>query len=578
MIKKRLLDVVPESKRYIAENVVFQWLGMCCNIVMIYMIASLLTSLIDGEKLSCGKNIAVITIAVLLRVIFIKLAQNASYQASRRVKRTLRGMIYEKLLRLGSSYTEYVSTAEVVQLSGEGVEQLESYFGQYMPQLFYAFLAPVTLFLVIRPISVKAAVILLVCVPLIPVSIVIVQKIAKKLLKNYWGQYAKLGDHFLENLQGLTTLKIYQADEARHQEMNQDAEHFRRITMKVLSMQLNSIIVMDVVAYGGAALGILLAVLEYANHNISFSGCFMIVLLSADFFLPMRQLGSYFHVAMNGMTASDKIFAILDLPETKQEKKLTGSSDIVIRDLYFGYSEEKEILHGINMEFPEGSFTAIAGESGCGKSTIAGVLMCRNKDYHGSVKLGQVELSEASEQELMKRMTLISHNSYLFKGSLRDNLIMGKEEAADDELWQVLEKVKLKEFIKASDSGLDMELSEGGSNLSGGQRQRLALARAILHDSPVYIFDEATSNIDVESENDLMKLIISMTEDRQNKKTIILISHRLANVTRADNIYVMKKGKLVQSGKHEFLIREEGIYKKLWDEQQALEDLYKEGA
>lgn len=578
MIKKRLLDVVPESKRYIAENVVFQWLGMCCNIVMIYMIASLLTSLIDGEKLSCGKNIAVITIAVLLRVIFIKLAQNASYQASRRVKRTLRGMIYEKLLRLGSSYTEYVSTAEVVQLSGEGVEQLESYFGQYMPQFFYAFLAPVTLFLVIRPISVKAAVILLVCVPLIPVSIVIVQKIAKKLLKNYWGQYAKLGDHFLENLQGLTTLKIYQADEARHQEMNQDAEHFRRITMKVLSMQLNSIIVMDVVAYGGAALGILLAVLEYANHNISFSGCVMIVLLSADFFLPMRQLGSYFHVAMNGMTASDKIFAILDLPETKQEKKLTGSSDIVIRDLHFGYSEEKEILHGIDMEFPEGSFTAIAGESGCGKSTIAGVLMCRNKDYHGSVKLGQVELSGTSEQELMKRMTLISHNSYLFKGSLRDNLIMGKEEAADEELWQVLEKVKLKEFVKASDSGLDMELSEGGSNLSGGQRQRLALARAILHDSPVYIFDEATSNIDVESENDLMKLIISMTEEEQNRKTIILISHRLANVTKADNIYVMKKGKLVQSGKHEFLIKEAGIYKKLWDEQQTLEGLYKEGA
>ena len=578
MIKKRLLSIVPESKRYIAENVVFQWLGMCCNIVMIYMIATLLVSLTEGEKLYYEKNIAVITIAVLLRVIFIKLAQNASYQSSRRVKRTLRGMIYEKLLRLGSSYTEHVSTAEVVQLSGEGVEQLESYFGQYMPQLFYAFLAPVTLFFVIRPISVKAAVILLVCVPLIPVSIVIVQKIAKKLLKNYWGQYAKLGDHFLENLQGLTTLKIYQADEARHQEMNQDAEHFRRITMRVLSMQLNSIIVMDLVAYGGAALGILLAVLEYVKHNISFTGCFMIILLSADFFLPMRQLGSYFHVAMNGMTASDKIFAILDLPETKQEKKLTGSSDIVIRDLHFGYSEEKEILHGINMEFPEGSFTAIAGESGCGKSTIAGVLMCRNKNYHGSVKLGQVELSEASEQELMKRMTLISHNSYLFKGSLRDNLTMGKEEAADEELWQVLEKVNLKEFVKASDSGLDMELSEGGSNLSGGQRQRLALARAILHDSPVCIFDEATSNIDVESENDLMKLIVSMTEDRQNKKTIILISHRLANVIRADNIYVMKKGNLVQSGKHEFLIKEAGIYKKLWDEQQALEGLYKEGA
>lgn len=578
MIKKRLLALVPESKRYIAANVLFQWLGMCSNIAIVYTIATMLGSLIAATPISYGKSAVIIIAAALVRVICVKLANTASYKASRSVKRTIRGMLYEKLLKLGSSYTEHVPTAEVVQLAGEGVEQLETYFGQYMPQFFYAFLAPITLFFVVRPISVRVAVVLLVCVPLIPVAIMLVQKIAKRLLKNYWGQYAKLGDHFLENLQGLTTLKIYQADEARHKEMNEDAEHFRKITMKVLTMQLNSIIVMDLVAYGGAALGIMLAILGYVSGDIDFVGSFMIILLSADFFIPMRQLGSFFHVAMNGMTASDKIFAILDLPEDETKTAVPETNDILIRDVHFGYTEDKEILGGVNMEFKEGSFTAIVGESGCGKSTIAGILTNRNKNYQGSIRIGKAELRDIAESELMKRITLISHNSYIFKGSLRENLMLGKMDAGEEELWDVLRKVNLYDFVK-TESGLDLELLEAGTNLSGGQRQRLALARALLHDSPVYIFDEATSNIDVESENDIMGLILSMTRDKTfGNKTVILISHRLANVVNADNIYVIKSGKISQSGSHGELLQADGEYARLWNEQQALENMLKEEA
>lgn len=578
MIKKRLLALVPESKRYIAANVLFQWLGMCSNIAIVYTIATMLGSLIAAKPISYGKSAVIIIAAALVRIVCVKLANTASYKASRSVKRTIRGMLYEKLLKLGSSYTEHVPTAEVVQLAGEGVEQLETYFGQYMPQFFYAFLAPITLFFVVRPISVRVAVVLLVCVPLIPVAIMLVQKIAKRLLKNYWGQYAKLGDHFLENLQGLTTLKIYQADEARHKEMNEDAEHFRKITMKVLTMQLNSIIVMDLVAYGGAALGIMLAILGYVSGDIDFVGSFMIILLSADFFIPMRQLGSFFHVAMNGMTASDKIFAILDLPEDEAKSAVPETNDILIRDVHFGYTEDKEILGGINMDFNEGSFTAIVGESGCGKSTIAGILTNRNKNYQGSIRIGKAELRDIAESELMKRITLISHNSYIFKGSLRENLMLGKMDAGEEELWDVLRKVNLYDFVKA-ESGLDLELLEAGTNLSGGQRQRLALARALLHDSPVYIFDEATSNIDVESENDIMDLILSMTRDKTfGNKTVILISHRLANVVNADNIYVIKSGKISQSGSHGELLQADGEYARLWNEQQALENMLKEEA
>ena len=476
--------------------------------------------------------------------------------------------------RLGASYNEQVKTSEVVQVAVEGVDQLETYFGAYLPQFFYAMLAPLTLFAVLCFVNVPAAIVLLICVPLIPIAIAAVQTWAKKLLSKYWGQYTALGDTFLENLQGLTTLKIYQADEFKNKEMNVEAEKFRKITMKVLTMQLNSITIMDLIAYGGAALGVIMAVTQYTNNHVSLAGCLLIILLAADFFLPMRQLGSFFHIAMNGMAASDKIFRLLDLPEHKQKvsESFPLRHDIVCSGLQFSYEPDREILHGVDLRFPQGSFTALVGESGCGKSTIAAILMGRNKGYTGSVTIGGVELREVNESSLLRNITYVSHQSYLFKGTVRDNLLMGKPSATDDELWMVLERVNLAGFLKA-EQGLDTPLLEKAGNLSGGQCQRLALARALLHNSPVYIFDEATSNIDVESENDIMAQIHRLAKT----KTVLLISHRLANVVRADNIYVLDGGNIAEHGSHKELLQKHGLYERLWTAQQSLENYRKEG-
>ena len=577
MLNKRLLGIVPGCKRYIVQNVALQWCALAANIAMIFTLGLFLQALLRGGAQAgvFWGTAAVMAAAATVRFACTKGAARAAFYASKEVKKTLRGLIYRKLLRLGAAYTQSVPTAEVVQLAGEGTEQLETYFGAYLPQLFYSMLAPVTLFAVLCTVSVRAAVVLMVCVPLIPVSIVAVQKFAKRLLGRYWGQYAALGDHFLENLQGLTTLKIYGADEDRHRQMNRDAEHFRRVTMKVLTMQLNSIIVMDVIAYGGAALGIIVAAGEFAAGRTGFAGCFAIVLLSADFFLPLRALGSYFHVAMNGMAASDKIFRLLDLEETKPEITESFPSGHTIRcsGLSFSYEPDREILHSVDLTFPQGSFTALVGESGCGKSTLASILMGRNKGYTGSVSVGGVPLSSIQEESLLRNITYISHQSYLFKGTVRENLLMGKPGASDEELWAVLSRVNLAEFLKA-EQGLDTRLLEKASNLSGGQCQRLALARALLHDSPVYIFDEATSNIDVESENDIMREIHELAKS----KTVILVSHRLANVVGADHIYVLDHGIVAESGSHEELLAHHGLYERLWSAQQTLEQFGKERA
>ena len=571
MINKRLIGMMGDSKRYIAKNVVLQWVALLANIAMIFAVSAFLAGLCAGQG-NLPAALLVLLAALIVRFFCTQGAASAIYNASRTVKKTLRAAIYEKLLRLGGSYTQAVPTAEVLQLAGEGVEQLETYFGAYLPQFFYAMLAPVTLFIALAPVSLRAAVILMICVPLIPVSIVAVQKFAKRLLGKYWGQYAALGDSFLENLQGLTTLKIYQADEARHAAMNREAEHFRKVTMKVLTMQLNSIIVMDVIAYGGAALGIAVAAKEFAAGRVGLQGALCILLLSADFFLPMRALGSYFHVAMNGMAASDKIFKLLDLPEASARTAEIGTDcAIACRDLHFGYTPEKETLHGLNLDFPQGSFTALVGESGCGKSTVAAVLTGRVAGYTGHVTVGGQELSAIREESLLKNVTLVSLGSHLFKGTVAENLRMAAPDADDGALWGALEQVNLADFLRGED-GLNTPLTEGGGNLSGGQRQRLALARALLHDSAVYIFDEATSNIDVESENDIMAGIHRLA----GRKTVILISHRLANVTKADNIYVLDHGNLAGQGTHEALLAQGGLYADLWNRQQALENYGRE--
>uniref|UniRef100_UPI0028ECFEA3 ABC transporter ATP-binding protein/permease n=1 Tax=Oribacterium parvum TaxID=1501329 RepID=UPI0028ECFEA3 len=492
----------------------------------------------------------------------------ASFHASADVKRILRNKIYGKMLALGPSYRESVNNAEIVQMAGEGVEQLETYFGRYLSQFFYSLLAPITLFFILSRISVQTALLLLLAVPLIPIVIMLVMIVAKKLLSNYFAIYYGLGDSFLEKLQGMTTLKIYQADQAAAEDMDREAELFRKITMKVLSMQLNSTSVMDIVAYGGAAVGIISALGQFSKGAISLSGVLMITLLAAEFFLPMRLLGSFFHIGMNGMKASDRIFAFLDLPEAEDGKAVPEEKEIRIsmEKLCFSYEESREILRDVELEIPACSFVSLVGLSGSGKSTIAGILMGKNKGYKGSVKLNGRELTEFSSRSILDKMTMIGHDSWIFKGTVRENLLLGKPSATEEEMKEALRKVNLLSFVETQ-GGLAMQLLSNGTNISGGQKQRLSLARALLHDTPVYIFDEATSNIDAESEEMIMEVIHELAKSR----TILLISHRLANVVGSDCIFMLEDGRVTEAGKHEELLKKGGSYSRLFKEQRELE-------
>lgn len=569
MINKRLIAAVPESRKYIAGNVLCQWVSLLANIALLGALAGLLASLAAGlpERGSVLLTLGVAAAALAVRAACTLLASRMSFRSARAVKRTLRERLYRKLLALGPSYQEQVNTSEVVQVAVEGIDQLETYFGSYLPQFFYAMLAPVTLFAVLAPVSFPAAVVLFLCVPLIPLSIVAVQRWAKKLLSKYWGQYTALGDTFLEDLQGLTTLKIYQADGYKQERMDQQAERFRKITMKVLTMQLNSITIMDLVAYGGAALGILLAVSQFRAGAVDLAGCLLIIVLAADFFLPMRLLGSFFHIAMNGMAASEKMFRILDLPvPAAGDQPFPADCSIRCEEVGFSYDPGREVLTGVSLACPAGGFTALVGESGCGKSTLAALLTGRNRGYTGSITVGGVELSRLDEDGLLQNVTYISHQSHLFKGTVEENLRLARPNATEEELWQALEQVNLAAFLRG-EQGLSTQLLEGASNLSGGQRQRLALARGLLRRSPVYLFDEATSNIDVESENDIMDVIRKLAKE----KTVLLISHRLANVVDAQQIYVLEHGAVAERGTHRQLLEQSGLYRRLWDAQYALE-------
>ncbi len=582
MINGRLVGLVPESRRYVALGVGLQWVALVANVCLVTAVCRLLGHVYDRAPAprDLAVTAAVALLAVAVRALCASGASWASSRASRSVKRRLRPLIYEKLLRLGPSYREHALTSEVVQVSVEGVDQLETYFGSYLPQLFYALLAPLTLFAVLAPVSLVAAVVLLVCVPLIPVAIAAVQTWAKRLLSKYWGSYTALGDTFLENLQGLTTLKVYGADEMKQQEMNERAEEFRRVTMRVLVMQLNSIAIMDVVAYGGAAAGIAVGLLQLRSGAVDLVGCLMITLLAADYFLPMRQLGSFFHIAMNGMAASDKIFRLLDAEEpVAGTKPFPARLDIRAAGLGFAYQGEdgpRPALCDVDLVVPEGSLTAVVGASGCGKSTLAAVLMGRNRGYTGSLSVGGVELSEIDAADLMRHVTYVGHQSYLFRGTVRENLLAAKPGATDDELWEALERTRLAGFLRAG-QGLETRLAEQASNLSGGQRQRLALARALLHDARVYIFDEAASNVDVESEDAIMAAITELARARADR-TVLLISHRLASVVGADQIVVLADGAVAESGTHDELVARGGTYAALWGAQQELESLGAEGA
>ena len=574
MINKRLIALMGEAKKYIAWHVIIQLANLALNIAAIFFMADIIQK--AYQKNITKEDIITLCIAflviIVLRFRFNILLSQMSYYASGRVKQTLREKMYSKLLTLGSRYKEKFSTSEIVQISMEGVDQLETYFGRYLPQFFYSMIAPIVLFCVLSTISIKSAVILLICVPLIPLSIVAIVKIAKKILKKYWGSYSDLGEIFLEDVQGLTTLKIYKADEKKNEEMNIEAEKFRIATMNLLFMQLNSTTIMDIIAYGGAALGVIISILEYMKGNINLAGTFTIIMLSAEFFIPLRLLGSFFHIAMNGISASDKMFEILDMPEDKNRvnKINKDKEEIIFNNVSFAYNEDKTILKNINLNIKEKSFVSIVGVSGSGKSTIAGLISLKNENYKGSIKIGDIELSTIEKDDLYKKIVVVDHNSYLFEGTVYDNLKMAGSIITERKMNEALKKVELYDFLQ-TEAGLNTKIMEKASNLSGGQKQRLALARAILFNADIYIFDEATSNVDVESEESIMEII----RDIAKEKTVILISHRLYNCIPSDKIYFLKDGVIEEEGTHNELMSINREYAKIFNEQTNLESITK---
>lgn len=571
MFHKRLMREFKENRSMIAGMVLTQWLMLFANIVLMLATADMVEAVVTEKDIPQTFTQLVVTLFLILivRGFLSYWNQQLSFCISKQLKEHLRALVYEKLMRMGSNYKNSLKTAEIVQISTEGVEQLEIYFGKYVPQFFYSMIAPLTLFVIVGGMSLKVAFVLLLCVPLIPVSIIAVQKFAKKMLAKYWGTYTQLGDSFLECLQGLTTLKIYQADERYAKKMDEESENFRKITMRVLVMQLNSISVMDLVAYGGTAVGIILSILELQKGAIHLPQCFFIMMISSEFFLPLRLLGSFFHIAMNGNAAADKIFALLDekeeTVETTEAEMETKEQGLSVEQVSFSYEENQPVLKGISMTAKKG-LTAIVGESGCGKSTLVSLLMKEQQKRAGTILINGRKIENISSELLHKKITRVCHDSYLFAGTIRENLLMGKEDASDEEMLEALRKVNLLSFVREN-GGLSMVLLEKASNLSGGQKQRLALARALLHQTDIYLFDEATSNIDVESENDIMQVISQLAKE----KVVLLISHRLANVTKANQIYVMKKGTFVEHGTHDELLGQEGYYAKLFLEQKQLE-------
>ena len=569
MPKKRLLALVPEAATYMVQKVIFSWLSLVGGIILWFSLGEQIQRVKEGKDLIPPLLILVLA-CILIRFVLARLIADRGQRAASCVKSRLRRDIYAKICRLGPSYADQFPTAELVQLAGDGVEQLESYFGNYVPQFFFAMLAPLTLLLVFWPLSPMTGLILFACVPLIPLAIAKVQRFAKRLLSKYWDAYAKLGDSFLENLQGLTTLKVYGADARRHEQMNEEAEHFRRVTMKVLTMQLNSVTIMDLVAYGGSAVGCILTALAYRSGSVNFGQSIAMVMLSAEFFLAMRALGSYFHTAMNGIAASDRIFRLLDLKERDWGEEAAENGDIRLENLSFSYDGKKEVLEEIRLLIPRGSMVSLVGESGCGKSTLAAILSGFRDGYQGELYFADKECRQVSAESIRSLVTVVGSAGCLFEGSVRDCLLEGKADASDREMLEALRKVSLLDFIE-SQGGLDFQLRPRGENLSGGQRQRLVLARALLKDSPIYIFDEATSNIDAESEEVIMKAVEKMRRDH----TILLISHRLANVVGSDSIVYLEGGRIREMGTHSSLMEENGGYAGLYRAQEELEQYQK---
>lgn len=576
MIDKQLLRLLGDNKKYIFYTVGLMVVGLFANIGITASICYAIY--LAANYNTYGSSWTVFLIPILgavvgigVRYITSRLVGDLKDLLGRKAKKDLRAKVYDKILRLGVRSTDGMSMAGLTQVSMEGIEQLDLYYSSYIPQFFYAMTAPVILFGITVWIDWRVALALLACVPLIPVSIIAVSKYAKKIFAKYWGKYTSMGDSFLDSVQGLRELKIFNADAAQHVKMNQSAEEFRKITMKVLVMQLASTTIMDLVAYGGAGIGISVAVLGVVNRGLSPIAALFLILVAVDFFLPLRAFGSAFHIAMNGASAGRKIISLLEQPDPVWGKEKVDGTEIKVENVTFSYDGKREVLKEINMTFGETGMTSVVGESGCGKSTIVGLLAGGLRPQVGSITVGGKPLETLSRESYYSHIAVVSYNTYIFNETVRANFLLAKSDVTEDEIYAALETVNLADFIRQN-GGLDKTISEDASNLSGGQKQRLALAVNLVADKDTYIFDEATSNIDIESETIIMNNIRTLSK----KKAVIVISHRLANVVPSDRIYYMEAGKVAESGTHDQLMQKMGGYARLYTAQKQLEEGYAE--
>ncbi len=573
MIDKNLFKLLGKNKKYIFIVVMLMLLSLLLNLNITYLICKSLNKAINKDDFKSYISISIIIlICIILRFILTILISNTKDILSRNVKKDLRDKMYDKILTIGTKNLEGINMAGLTQISIEGIEQLDIYYSTYLPQFFYAMIAPFILFAVTVNLYWKSALTLILLVPLIPVSIIAVSKYANKVFAKYWSKYISMGDGFLDSISGLKDLKIFSADKLYNDKMNKKAEDFRRITMKVLVMQLASTTIMDLVAYGGAGLGIAFVIMGLKNGNLSsISTALFIILVSVEFFLPMRQFGSAFHIGMNGASAGKKILTLLNEEEPIWNEGIITDWNIQISNLNFSYNNDKEVLKNINMSFNNKGFYGIVGKSGSGKSTLANLLCAKLRPQNGEILIGGKELSTLSRISFYSHVGLVSYNSYLFNESIRDNFIMAKPDIKDDEIYKVLSLVNMTEFINEN-GGLNYVIKEDSLNISGGERQRLCLAINIVSNKDIYIFDEATSNIDIESEEIILKNIQNLSKD----KLVIMISHRLANLENCDLIYLIENGILKEEGTHKELLNLNGSYKTLYDNQISQEKGYME--
>lgn len=576
MIDKNLLRLLGDNKKYIFYTVGLMVLGLFANVSITAAICWVINLAIHYDEYSGGATIFLwpavcAVICIIVRYTASRLVGDLKDTLGRKAKKDLRERVYNKIVKLGVRSTDGMSMAGLTQVSMEGVEQLDLYYSSYIPQFFYAMLAPFILFGITVWIEWRVAVVLLCCVPLIPVSIIAVSKYAKKIFAKYWGKYTSMGDSFLDSVQGLKELKIFKADEAQHTKMNETSEDFRKITMKVLVMQLASTTIMDLVAYGGAGIGIAMAILSVIKWELAPIAALFLILVAVDFFLPLRAFGSAFHVAMNGASAGKKILSLLEQSDPVWGEETVTDTEIKVENVTFSYDGKRDVLKNVSMTFPKTGMTAIVGESGCGKSTIVNMLFGAFIPKSGAVTVGGKELESLSRESYYSHLAVVSYNTYIFNETVRANFMLANKAVTDEEIYGALEKVNLADFIREN-GGLDKVITEDAANISGGQKQRLALAVNLVAHKDIYVFDEATSNIDIESEAIIMANIKALSRE----KAVIVISHRLANVTPADLIYYMESGELKESGTHSELMERNSGYAKLYTTQKNLEEGYAE--